>query len=72
MRWKEKVGSYDLFDLAGSYEINEHLSLTAGINNLFDRQPKIFSDTNSQQSGTFPQTYDVFGRQYFFTAKAKF
>ena len=70
--WKEKVGSYDIFDLAASYEVNETLSFTTGINNLFDKKPPLFGDGNAQQSNTYPSTYDVFGRQYFFSATARF
>ncbi|HEY4545678.1 MAG TPA: TonB-dependent receptor [Pedomonas sp.] len=70
--WKEKVGSYNLFDLAASYELNDTISFTAGVNNIFDKKPPLFGDGNNQQSNTFPQSYDVFGRQYFFSATAKF
>jgi len=70
--WREKVGSYDIFDLAASYELNETISFTAGINNLFDKKPPMIGDGNNEQSNTYPSTYDVFGRQYFFSATAKF
>lgn len=67
----EKVKSYNLFDLAFSYDATETLSFTAGINNLFDKKPPIIG-YNNQQSNTYPSTYDVFGRQYFFSATARF
>ncbi|MGK2286998.1 TonB-dependent receptor [Pedomonas sp. V897] len=70
--WREKVGSYDIFDLAASYELNETISFTAGVNNLFNRKPPLIGDGNNEQSNTYPTTYDVFGRQYFFSATAKF
>ncbi|HEY4545677.1 MAG TPA: TonB-dependent receptor [Pedomonas sp.] len=67
----EKVKSYSLFDLAFSYDVNETLSFTTGVNNLFDKKPPLMGD-NNQQSNTYPSTYDVFGRQYFFSATARF
>ena len=67
----EKVKAYSLFDLAFSYDASETLSFTAGVNNLFDKKPPLFGD-NQQQSNTYPSTYDVFGRQYFFSATARF
>ena len=70
--WNESFGSYDLFDLAFSYEFNDTLSFTAGVNNLFNRKPKLAADQYDQQSNTYPSTYDVFGRQYHFSAKARF
>ena len=35
----ERIGAYDLIDLTLSYEVNEHLTLTAGVNNVFDTLP---------------------------------
>lgn len=71
-RWREKVGNYDIFDLSFSYDATETLSFTAGVNNLFDKKPPLFSENNDEQSNTYPSTYDVFGRQYFFSATARF
>ena len=67
----EKLKAYSLFDLSFGYEVNETFSLTAGVNNLFDKKPPIIG-YNNQQSNTYPSTYDVFGRQYFFSATARF
>ena len=69
--WAEKMGGYDTFDLSASYDLNENLSFTAGVNNLFDKKPPLSAD-NSQQANTYPSTYDPYGRRYFFSAKAKF
>ncbi|MCH8683743.1 TonB-dependent receptor domain-containing protein [Pedomonas mirosovicensis] len=69
--WKEKVGSYDIFNLSFAYEVNENLDLGLGVNNLFNKKPPLFGD-NQQQANTYPSTYDPFGRQYFFSATAKF
>ena len=52
--------------------MSETISFTAGVNNLFDKKPPLFGDGNNQQSNTYPSTYDVFGRKYFFSATARF
>ncbi|HBX36002.1 MAG TPA: hypothetical protein DEG76_01280, partial [Pseudohongiella sp.] len=50
------------------------LSLTAGVNNLFDKAPPIYtSDSRAGiQSNTDPSVYDVLGRRYFVTATYRF
>lgn len=50
-------------DLAGSYEIIKNLTLRAGISNITDETPQIY--TPSVQANTDPSTYDVLGRRYF-------
>lgn len=60
------VDSYALFDLFGSFTINDSISLRAGIDNLFDTDPEIVGRnpgvTNAQGS-TLPGFYDVLGRR---------
>ena len=48
-----RVGSYDLYDVYGSYKGIKNLTLALGIKNLFDRDPPF-----SRQGQTFPQGYD--------------
>ena len=57
-------------DVSGSYLINETVALTAGINNLFDKQPPYYSGNND--SNTDPYTYDVLGRRFFASMSIKF
>jgi len=70
------IPSVDYFDLSGTYTVMENLTLRAGINNLFDKQPPIpgndFGGTTENSGNTYPATYDVIGRYYFFGATAKF
>ena len=64
----EKIPAYNLFDLSFAFDVNDNLSLAAGVNNLFDKKPKILGD-NQEQANTYPGTYDVIGRDFFVSAK---
>ncbi|MBY6217052.1 TonB-dependent receptor domain-containing protein [Qipengyuania aquimaris] len=86
----ERIDAYDLIDLTVSVEASERLTLSAGINNLFDTLPSspefdasgtVINDTNSlllgdfnnsEQANTYPSTYDVLGRDFFFSAQFRF
>jgi outer membrane receptor protein involved in Fe transport len=52
----------------------EGLNLTAGVTNLFDKQPRIYtSDSRAGiQANTDPSVYDVLGRRYFVAATYNF
>jgi len=57
------VGSVWYFDLVGIYDITDNLTLRLGVNNLFDKQPELYSP--NVQANTDPSLYDVLGRRYF-------
>jgi outer membrane receptor protein involved in Fe transport len=61
--------SYNYFDLSGSYDLNEHMTLSAGVNNLFDLDPPV--STNSSYGNTWPATYDTLGQMFFFNITAR-
>lgn len=67
----EELDAESYFDASGSWEINDHFTLTAGVDNLLDTEPQILGD-NQEQANTYPATYDVFGRTYFARATARF
>ena len=67
----ERIGAYDLFDLAFGLDVSDNLTLNMGINNLFDKDPPVMGN-NQQQSNTFPGTYDVIGRDFFVSANLRF
>ncbi|MEL6955473.1 MAG: TonB-dependent receptor [Pseudomonadota bacterium] len=67
----DTIDAVNYFDLSGTYEVNDNLSLTGGIDNLLDEEPPIIGD-NDEQSNTYPATYDVFGRTFFVRATARF
>jgi outer membrane receptor protein involved in Fe transport len=69
------AGSYDLLSLFGSWDYTEHLSLRAGIDNLFDRQPEIVGYTpgvTNSKGTTASGFYDLLGRRFYAGAKLKF
>jgi outer membrane receptor protein involved in Fe transport len=57
-------------DLSASYAITPNLSVRAGISNLTDQQPRLY--TPNIQANTDPSTFDVLGRRYFVGLNAKF
>ena len=75
-------------DLTLSVEASENLTITAGINNLFDTLPgapefdangvvtnrpnSLLLGDNQEQANTYPSTYDVLGRDFFVSAMIKF
>ncbi len=71
-----RLAAYSYFDLAGTWQVNSSLSLRAGINNLFDKEPPLVSRTIATASifgfsNTFPGTYDI-DRELFVGATMKF
>ena len=60
---------YNYFDLSGSYDINENLTGTVGVNNLFDLEPPTPAKTS--YGNTWPATYDAFGQTFFINLTAK-
>jgi outer membrane receptor protein involved in Fe transport len=67
----ERIGAYDLFDLAFAFNVNDNLTLNMGINNLFDKDPPIIG-SNQGQANTYPGVYDVIGRDFFISANLRF
>jgi outer membrane receptor protein involved in Fe transport len=63
------VPSYSYFDLDAHWSVLEHLDLTAGMTNLFDKGPPFVS---GQPLTTDTATYDIIGRTYYVGFKAKF
>jgi len=68
------IPSYDWFDLAFRYKVNDNFNFRFGVSNLFDKQPPVVGSDypNTTQSGgnTIPGTYDPIGR--FFNAGVTF
>ena len=57
-------------DISGNYLVNDTVTLSAGVNNLFDKQPPYYTGNND--SNTDPYTYDVLGRRFFAGVNVKF
>jgi outer membrane receptor protein involved in Fe transport len=67
----ETIDGTHYFDVSGSYQVNDNLTLTGGIDNLLNEEPPILGD-NQEQANTYPATYDVFGRTFFIKATTRF
>ncbi len=81
------VGTYNYFDLSGSFSLYKQLGMQIGINNLLDKDPPIMPGSgggytsvcptitgngSSCNGNTFPGTYDALGRYYYASVTAKF
>ena len=67
----EQIDAHSYFDASGTYYLGENYRVTAGVDNVFDKQPPVIGD-NDQQANTYPATYDVFGRTYYVRFAASF
>jgi len=84
----ERIGAYDMIDLTFSVEATENVTISAGINNLFDTLPgtpnidangivtnrpnSLLLGDNQEQANTFPSVFDVLGRDFFISAAFSF
>jgi iron complex outermembrane recepter protein len=59
------IGAYDLWNLSASYTGFRSWTLSAGIKNLFDRDPPFSNQTQSYQVGYDPTYADPHGRLYW-------
>lgn len=57
-------------DVSGRYFLENGVTVSAGVNNLFDKEPPYYTGNND--SNTDPYTYDVVGRYFFVKANVKF
>ena len=70
------IKSYNYVDLNLAWEATKNLRLTLSVNNVGDLQPPVVGNTiattTTNSGNTFPQFYDVIGRQYTLGARLKF
>jgi iron complex outermembrane receptor protein len=67
--------AYDLLNLSANWSINRTITLRAGVDNLFDKDPPIVGynpNVTNARGATFPGFYDILGRRYYVGAKAEF
>jgi iron complex outermembrane recepter protein len=71
-----KIDSFDYFDLSGAYDLTDSITLRAGIQNLFGKEPPVvgndYGGTTENSGNTFPATYETLGRSFFLSATAHF
>jgi outer membrane receptor protein involved in Fe transport len=70
------LGGRDYFDLSAAFTPWHKVTLRAGINNIFDRDPPLVDSANGvslpgYNGNTFPQLYDTLGR-FFVDVTADF
>lgn len=72
----DRISSYSYFDLFGSYAATEDVTLSLGVDNLFDKSAPVVGDaaasTAYNSGNTFPAYYDMLGRAYRMTVNIKF
>lgn len=66
------VASYALHDVSVTWTGIKNLTLTAGINNLFDRDPPLSGQVTTFQRGYDPRFTDPLGRSFMLRAAYKF
>ncbi|NCF59841.1 MAG: TonB-dependent receptor [Gammaproteobacteria bacterium] len=62
------IGSYDYFDLTGTWQATEQIGVTVAILNVFDEEPPVLGNeagtTASNSGNTFPSMYNTLGTMY--------
>ncbi|MBB5192949.1 iron complex outermembrane receptor protein [Silvimonas terrae] len=66
-----RVASYILWNLSGTYVYHKDLTITAGIKNLFDKAPPYSNQDYAFQQGYDPRFFDSVGRAYYLQASYK-
>jgi iron complex outermembrane receptor protein len=68
------ISAQDYFDLAGTWDIAEFVSLHFGVSNLLDEEPPIVTDgvTARVNGNTYSGVYDHLGMYWFVGAKLQF
>jgi iron complex outermembrane receptor protein len=69
----DHIPSYSYVDLSAQWNVKKGVVVTAGVNNVFDKDPPILNNTitGTGTPNTYP-TYDLLGRAAFVALSAKF
>jgi iron complex outermembrane recepter protein len=65
------IGAWNYIDLAASFDIDERMTINAGVNNLFDKKPPVLG-SQAEQANTLPSFFDVLGRDFFVGVNFRF
>ena len=76
-RIEDHLASRNYFDLNAQYPLTKTISISGGINNLFDKDPPLVSTNVTAAAGfangnTYPQVYDSMGRFIYMNLTARF
>lgn len=66
-----QLGSYNFFDVSGSFRATDNLELTLGINNVLDKEPPLVGSTLSLNANSIGG-YDQLGRYIYSTVNLEF
>ncbi|APG62194.1 hypothetical protein LPB140_04535 [Sphingorhabdus lutea] len=69
---RSDISAQNYFDLTTDFDINDTFSITAGVNNIFDRDPPLVDGRFSSNANTYVEVYDPAGRYVFVGAKMNF
>ena len=64
-----------MFNLSAGWQINDLLSLRAGVDNLLDKQPVVVGanpPATNNAASTLADYYDILGRRFYLGVKLKF
>ncbi|MGE7198233.1 TonB-dependent receptor domain-containing protein [Brevundimonas naejangsanensis] len=72
-RLDRSLDAMNYFDLAGTWQMRDNISVRAGVNNVFDSDPPLsYSVGTTGNNNTYPQLYNAMGRYFFFGVTANF
>jgi len=72
-RLDKTMDAQHYIDLAATWQLRDNVTLRAGVNNVFDRDPPLsYSVGTTGNNNTYPQIYDALGRFFFFSVSANF
>jgi outer membrane receptor protein involved in Fe transport len=72
------VSAQSYFDLAGTFTVGDHYNLRLGVNNIFDKNPPLFTSSLGScavatcNGNTYGGVYDTLGRYIFAGATLNF
>jgi outer membrane receptor protein involved in Fe transport len=66
-----EIGAWNYFDLSLGLDVDERMTINAGVNNLFDKQAPVLG-AQAEQANTLPSFFDVLGRDFFVGVNFRF
>ena len=69
---KNGISSQSYIDLTAAFDINDHVSLLTGVNNVFDKEPPMVGSTLATNANTVSGYYDTLGRYLHASVTVRF
>ena len=66
------ISAQSYFDLVGAFDLNDHVSVLAGVNNVLDKEPPMVGLTLSSNANAVAGFYDTLGRYLHASVTVKF